>query len=158
MTKLCWAGVLVFLVAAGPAWAEGCRASANDAERLACYDRLAECVIHHDADERLACYDGRIDLQAVPAVAVESDEVFPLPGASRREGAEPLVAEVASVQRDPRGLQYLTLDNGQVWRELSNGRVRFAAGDRVELSRGALGSVNLRVEGRTGYVKVRRVE
>lgn len=165
----------VGLLTVSPAAGANCAAEADDEARLACFDRLAECVTQHDPQRRLACYDAASPRHAAAAKAPpapgrsdvapaarerRADELFPLPGASKDEARaeEGLAAEVVAVRTDARGLHYLTLDNGQIWRELSKGRIRFEAGDRVEITPGILGSVNLRVEGRSGYVKVRRVE
>ncbi|HEX7037180.1 MAG TPA: hypothetical protein VF210_15505 [Pseudomonadales bacterium] len=163
------------LLMVGPAYGAGCTAEADDDARLACFDRLAECVTQHDPERRLACYDAAsarraaaTPAPAAPARPAEApvtrerraDEAFPVRGARDDEerAEERLVAEIVEVRSDPRGLHYLTLDNGQIWRELSKGRIRFEEGDRVEITPGILGSVNLKVEGRSGYVKVRRVE
>ena len=168
--------IVVGLILAGPAFAERCATLADDEARLACYDRVAGCLTTHDPTERLACYDAArpppADVGTAPAEPSDADrasvarqqrsadEICPVPGAADGEerAANAVTAEVVAVQVDPRGLHYLTLDNGQVWRELSKSRLRFQPGDRVELSRGVLGSVNLRVDGRSGYIKVRRVE
>jgi hypothetical protein len=170
--QLIWsiAGCLAALSAA--AETPYCADLADPEERLTCYDHLAECVTTHSADDRLACYDSaqvprsstaRTETPAAepaPPPARTADEAFPLPNEAReaQEESSALVARIVKVEQGPRGYHYLTLDNGQVWRELTDGRMRFEPGDQVELSKGILGSVNLRLEDRTGYIKVRRVQ
>jgi len=166
--------IVLIAFTAGEVQGASCSDTADSSERLACYDRLAGCVTTHDPDARLACYDAvQAPSWAEPPSAGEetaapsepvtpparADEAFPVPGKTRRED-EPkhLLASIVEVDEDPRGLRYLTLDNGQIWRELSRSRVRFQPGARVEIRSGILGSVNLRIAGSSGYVKVRRVE
>jgi hypothetical protein len=52
------------------------------------------------------------------------------------------------------GSAVLTLDNGQVWRQLSGGQLLIKVGDEVEINRAALGSFQMKVPtGRTAKVK-----
>jgi hypothetical protein len=170
MNKARW--MLTMVVLAAEAEGASCGDVIDAAERLSCYDRIAECISTHDPQERLACYDG-VQAHASPdssdagpaaaerpaAPTSSTQGPFALPGKPAREPEpERLVARIVEVDEGPRGRTYLTLDNGQIWRELSDNRVRFESGDEVELRPGILGSVNLRIEGTSGYVKVRRVE
>jgi hypothetical protein len=153
------------------------------ATRLACHDRIARCASIEADDERLACYTARVDASAAetapvvatpPAASAERVPVaeaapaaepaaaadpFPVWGRSSREATpEPVqTATIETVQRDPRGIVYLRLDNGQVWRETARSRHDYAVGDAVTLSRGALGSTNLAADGMRRHAKVRRV-
>ncbi|MEZ5561040.1 MAG: hypothetical protein R3E86_21165 [Pseudomonadales bacterium] len=161
------------------AFADSCTDINEPAARLACYDRLTRCVAVADGSARLACFDAgyrtepsRIPPQpelttapeperAEPAVTPQKkqhdDEAFPLPAAPRDDDAPRIVARIMSVQADGRGRTYLTLDNDQVWREVEPARWQYSAGDAVEITRGLLGSTNLKAEGMSKYVKVKRV-
>ena len=165
MIRSCWAAVIVILAA--DAEGASCADVADPAERLGCFDALADCAMNADPQARLACYDAA-DRSTRPRAAGEPDassrlsrdeDVFPVRGKPRPE-QEPasLVAHITGLGTDRRGRRSLTLDNGQVWRELSPGRLLLEVGTEVELRRGVLGSVNLHAVGRDGYVKVRRVE
>ncbi len=72
-----------------------------------------------------------------------------------KETIEGVIVEVKSNARD---IDYLWLDNGQVWRETGDSRVRFKAGRNVIIKEGALGSNNLTMEGIDRNVKVKRVQ
>jgi hypothetical protein len=70
-------------------------------------------------------------------------------------------AGVATVAFNPNGRFTVTLDNGQVWKQLEgdSGIARFKnkGHDVVTISRGILGSYNLVLEGQTALFKVKRV-
>jgi hypothetical protein len=72
-----------------------------------------------------------------------------------------LRANVTAVAYNPLGRFTVTLDNGQIWKQLDgdSGTARFKnkSGDIVTISRGVLGSYNLVVEGRSALFKVKRV-
>lgn len=71
-------------------------------------------------------------------------------------------ANVSKVEFSPTGRFIVTLENGQVWRQLDadTGQARFnkKGGDAVTISRGLLGSYNLVVEGRAMLFKVKRLK
>ena len=105
-----------------------------------------------DDDRRLKCYD---DIPLQPPVATPSAvaETVAAPPSPAVPDARP--ARFVKLARDNHGL---TLEDGQVWREIEvKRRARYRVGDAVVIARGALGSYNLSSE-RTGHrVKVRRI-
>jgi hypothetical protein len=95
---------------------------------------------------------------AEPTVAAD-DEVFPVRGKpSPREAAPAQIsAAITRVRKNPQGIVYLDLDNGQVWKETTRSKFRYKPGLQVTISEGSLGSTNLRAEGMRTYAKVVRV-
>lgn len=158
---------------------EACRSIADDARRLTCYDGI---LLPETAPQPSAI----AETAAVPDPPVVPDPppVAPAPASAAEDGNvvqrglgrlrglfgrdEPPVekppelqsidAQVVEVVKLARGNHRLTLEDGQVWREIEvKPRARYRVGDKVEIARGALGSYNLSNE-RTGHrIKVRRV-
>lgn len=161
---------------------EACRDIADDARRLECYDGipLPETPPQPSA---VAETPATPVPPAVPE-APPAPSVAPAPASASEDGNvvqrglgrlrglfgrdEPRVekppelqsidARVVEVVKLARGNHRLTLEDGQVWREIEvKPRARYRVGDNVEIARGALGSYNLSNE-RTGHrIKVRRV-
>jgi len=74
-----------------------------------------------------------------------------------------LIASVAEFARTPSGKVLFVLDNGQIWRQIDGdpGNVADPSSTeqlKVAIEKGFFGSYNLKIEGRTGFVKVRRVK
>jgi len=145
ITKSSW---LAVIVAAMPCSAladdsraalRACRAEADDAKRLACYDR--------EADRMLAEPAGT----AAQTPALTPEERFGRRGnmardekdkekAEARELGE-LNATVAEIWTRSDGLMKITLDNGQVWSQNApDPFFRLRTGDKVKIQPGALGS------------------
>jgi hypothetical protein len=113
-----------------------CRAEQDDAKRLACYDREVD----------------RQDSQAPPAVpAATPEERFGRTGVMTREEADrkeqesreltELQATVTEIWTRADGLMVLTLDNGQIWKQVRpDSRFRLKAGEKVKIQPAALGS------------------
>jgi hypothetical protein len=144
-----------------------CRAEPDDARRLACYDREVD----------------RLDAQAAPAAAVVAapaataapaapaltpEERFGRTGAMTREEADrkeqesreltELQATVTEIWTRADGLMVLTLDNGQIWKQVRpDSRFRLKAGEQVKIQPAALGSFLLSGPGKRS-TRVSRVK
>lgn len=140
-----------------------CATEKDDARRLACYDteigRLRAPSAAAPVPAPSASVSGsavattvappgpaKADAGAAPAKpAVAAEDDFGRRGELRKEDerVEPseVTGSVAAVSRGPDGRLVVTLENGQVWREISpNASVRLQTGDTVRIERGSLGS------------------
>jgi hypothetical protein len=136
-----------------------CAAEADDARRLACFDRV---VAGLDATTDIRPRESKAP-PGEPSAAVPGEpsvvpagepsaapvaspaEQFGLPKA-REEGPrlDAIEAKVVRVSRAANGIRTVTLDNGQVWTELeSHSGARFEAGDSVTIKAGAFRSFDL---------------
>lgn len=123
-----------------------CAAISEDATRHACYDRLPQL------------------LKSLPPAGTKAEEKESSGGFSLF-GSTPIPANhidatVEAVTYDF-GLFVVTLDNGQVWRQVSaqGGRVLFSTEkkDKVKVWRGDFGDV-LRIDGHPETYRVRRIK
>jgi hypothetical protein len=154
--------VAVFLlVLPGVTLAQVCTKIEDAAERLVCYDEQnrvsapapAERQAPAPVEEALAPAPGAASETNIKA---ESPEEFGRkePDYGPKEYIEATIVQVAT-----RGeIDYLRLDNGQVWRELQNSHMRFREGRTVRITGGILNSYDLKMEGYNKIVKVKRVK
>jgi len=143
------------------------------------------CTDIEDSTERLACYDAKNEASAtiskVPAAPAEQKVSPPLaetpvretdnrtgttiaadvpddfgreePFDAPREYIEASIIEIATAG----DIDYLRLDNGQVWREVEDSHMRFKEGRKVTITEGVLSSFDLKMEGYNKKVKVKRI-
>ncbi|MFT6436151.1 MAG: hypothetical protein ACJAVI_004208 [Candidatus Azotimanducaceae bacterium] len=83
---------------------------------------------------------------------------FGLPDRGLSEDANYVEAVIVRVQTNAHRIDYLKLDNGQVWREVEDGRLRFKAGQKVRIEAGLLSSYKLKIVGKNLSVKVKRTQ
>ena len=136
--------------------AEVCADIQDDAKRLACYDtrdRAAPGSPEQAADA--------VDAPAIPSAesapaAPENSQDFGKRETPERDklSIEATIAEVVTAG----DIDYLRLDNGQVWREVENNNMRFKVGRKVTITEGILNSYDLKMEGFNKIVKVRRTQ
>lgn len=159
-----------------------CAGVSDDRARLSCYDGLAARA---KAAVQMPAAKSALPPAAQPApapiatVTPPSAPVPPSPPATKTDtfGAESIrkpdtpearaqevdeiKAKVVAVDFSPTHRFTVTLDNGQIWRQIEadSGKARFlkGGGDSVEISRGMLGSYNLVIEGANMLFKVRRI-
>jgi len=131
---------------------------------------LVRCRAVADSAARLACYDALL-----PAPASAAPGVAPPPTAAM--AAPPPVAdfgfELRALQAAPEAIDSrisglfegwrpgtrIRLDNGQVWQVIDDSRAAIDQRDvKVRISRAAMGSFLFEVEGRRSVARVRRVE
>ena len=71
---------------------------------------------------------------------------------------ESVTSVIAETFVDGTRRRVFLFENGQIWREGSNSTLRrVRVGSTATVSQGGIGGFRLRVEGRTGYISVRRV-
>jgi hypothetical protein len=140
-------------------------AAAADPAREKVPPELRSCVGIERNTERLSCYDRGVAalLGAEGATAPSAESSFGLvartPPRAEVTGGEPegvqkVTGKVTAVVTGKDGSAVVTLDNGQVWRQLSGGQLLLKVGDEVEINRAALGSFQMKVpSGRTGKMK-----
>lgn len=126
-----------------PAGLLECRKEADDARRLACFDReIARAA--PSAEQRFG-YRGEVARESL----------------DREKAAAPalerLQAKVQSISTTASGDWVATLDNGQVWIQVPTGtRFSLRVGDEVTITPGALGSFLLSKASGGSSVRVRR--
>ena len=142
-----------------------CRAIADPLERLECYDQRVD---ETSAEARSSSSessgppavpdDDSAESSSVPTkAAAEATAEFGKrahPGRS----VETVTATVSRVERLAYGKIRISLDNGQIWRQLDSKRIRLAAGDTATIKAGHLDSYRLRKEGATTAIRVKRVD
>ncbi len=177
--------VLIVLIGLpGLTLAQDCTDIEDDAERLTCYDANKEAsstipkVLAAPVEQQvpLAPVEQQVPLapveQQVPPAPAEASVGDPddrdgttiaatapdefgstEPFDAAREYIEASIVEIATGGN----IDYLRLDNGQVWREVEESHMRFKEGRKVTITEGIMGSYDLRMEGLKNVVKVRRV-
>lgn len=144
--------------------AEVCADVQDDAKRLACYDARDRAAPGSPEKTADAVEAPNIPLaESAPATpsaaqpsAPENSQDF-----GKRETPEPdkLSIEATITEVVTAGdIDYLRLDNGQVWREVENSNMRFKVGRKVTITEGILNSYDLKMEGLNKIVKVRRTQ
>ncbi|HUQ11873.1 MAG TPA: hypothetical protein VM146_16280 [Steroidobacteraceae bacterium] len=141
-------------------------AAAADSPHEKVPPELRSCVGIERNTERLSCYDRGVAalLGAEGATAPSAESSFGLVAqtpraevarsASAAEDVQKIGGKVTAVALANDGTAVVTLDNGQVWRQLSGGQLLIKVGDDVEINRAALGSFQMKVpSGRSGKMK-----
>ena len=119
---------------------DACRAIAEDAQRLACYDKLQASLSTLLKNKEKA----EFGLEHKPSQE-QSDE-------------ESQSAKIAKIKKSPRYGWIITLENGQVWRKADSDSLNVKVGKTVTISRAIFGSFALTQEGSKRKVKVKRLK
>ena len=158
--------VLVVLIGLpGLTLAQVCTDIEDNTERLACYDANNEApstipkVLAAPAEQNVspALAETPVrepDNRAGTTIAADAPDDFGReePFDAPREYIEASIIEIATAGE----IDYLRLDNGQVWREVEDSHMRFKEGRKVTITEGILSSYDLKMEGYNKKVKVKR--
>jgi hypothetical protein len=130
-----------------------CNGLADEHQWLNCFYAAA-----HQTRSRLGLSAAASAVTAKPPPA----PAFGMPRAAPASQGDRVTARMASYAFDRYGIFTVTLENGQVWRQISGDDVlahwkQPASRYVVRITRGALGSYNLEVRDSAGLFKVRRV-
>ncbi|MEL7481646.1 MAG: hypothetical protein AAGJ29_08790 [Pseudomonadota bacterium] len=136
-----------------------CLEEIEDARRLACYDEIVLGFGAQDPVAEAEPTDGQSAANASPAATPAAASVAATEAATQPEAPPRRVTlPVASFRFDGAGKLVVTLENGQVWRQIDQTNVRRStrdAADEAEIRRGRLGSVWMKIDGGRAF-KVKR--
>ena len=92
-----------------------------------------------------------------PAVVERADDGF---GKKKKISAPAafIEGEIVEVMQNARKIDYVILDNGHIWREYEDYRIRYKVGQKVRIEEGILGSYNMKINGVKKLIKVKRVD
>ncbi len=149
--RLCALIVSLWTVGIGMARAD----SATDA-----LDQVSRCAAIADSTERLKCFDRAAPAAKEAQVPKATDFGKPAP---RPPEVAQVVAAVRELSKTVRGKAIFVLDNGQVWRQIDGDDTNVlepapGSAPKVTITHGLFDSYDLTMEGRNGFIKVRRVE
>jgi hypothetical protein len=160
--------LLVLLAVAGPAMADDaallrCRAIPDVAGRVACYDAIPlGATPATPATSAAPAATASVAAKPAPAAAQAAAANFGLTATQMRKPDEPNALESTLLGRidgwSP-GTQF-RLANGQVWRvaDDSSGSVAEIENPKIRITRNALGTMFLEIEGTNQAPRVRRVQ
>jgi alkanesulfonate monooxygenase SsuD/methylene tetrahydromethanopterin reductase-like flavin-dependent oxidoreductase (luciferase family) len=137
-----------------------CLSFSGTVERLSCYDRLARGAASGALGTSAATQPASPPRVAAspPARQLGQEE---LRGYAPAATPERVVAEISDFQKDAAGRFTISLTNGQVWQQVAGdttaAQYRPGRTHGVTISRGSLGSYDLRFDDRNAIFKVRRV-
>lgn len=120
-----------------------CAAEADQAQRLACFDRVVSTLPQIKADRfgMTADIRGKRD-----------------PVAAQQAKREALSGRIASLRQAPHGEWIFTLDNHQVWEQAEARRsIQFQVGETVHIEHGAMSSLWLAADNNR-KVRVNRIQ
>lgn len=160
------AGVLaVGLLGAAPAWAAKpaapyrapavqavleCQKTADDTQRLACFDAAVAAMAKAETAGDLVTID-REQRRAArrQAFGLTLPSLSFLDRGEKPEEVDRLTAKAAAVSQDPYGKWTIRLDDGAVWRQIDDNRLDRPAhvGSTIEIRKGVLGSFVMKVDG-----------
>jgi len=137
-------------------------------QRLACYDRVAHSLGPVPVPRSVpaqrpvpppVAYAPPV-VAATPPTTGLGSERLPRTASAAPRRAQELTAGIAGITYDARGRFTITLDNGEVWRQLEGDTavLQGARNSTVRISRGALGSYDLNVVGRNASYRVLRLQ
>lgn len=182
------AAVLLAAVAAAQAWAASpremldllaqCADLKDGTQRLACYDKLAPQLretlaatkkpAERTEEDKISLFGfdfgGIFGSREGPTTAEEfGKNQMPVPAPEEGQVLESISAGVTDYAKTPFGKFIVVLDNGQVWRQLDSdtGTARFLkppTDNKVVISRGLLGSYNLKINDQNMLFKVKRLK
>lgn len=150
-----------------------CNGLSSGAARLACFDKAISGRQHSLSLE--VPLDASADVPMVdqtkpatespqieqPVAEQPAKEKVAADDFGKRKGfvtpSEFIASTIVEVKTDRRRIDHLRLENGHVWRETEDHRVRFTVGQTVRIEESMFGSFNLKLDGIKKLIKVKRV-
>lgn len=132
-----------------------CRNVAGDAERLACYDRnVATMVAARDKND-LVVADRETLRETKRGLFGFSLPRLKIFGGTEGEDVNEIQSTVTSVRRAADGFAIFAIADGAHWKQTDGGNTFAKSGDKITISRGALGSYWAKINKDAGVRVVR---
>lgn len=131
-----------------------CRQVANEAQRLACFDREVAALAQAQASREVVVVDrAQVQQTQRSLFGLALPDMGRLLGEGRAEAVE---GAITHIRFDQTGRLTFQLDSGAVWTQTEGRRVRARPGMRVRIRRGALGSFLANVDGQSAVRVIRQ--
>lgn len=154
--------------------AQACSSIENALKRLACYDELfvtqrevavaeqLQAAEHVEPSKQVKPSEKVKLAKSVKALLVPNQNIDKfgrehIKTAEDEQTPAQLLATVVSLSKDPRKNRIFTLDNGQIWKESEQSKLRVKVGHKVYIEKGALSAYFLGREDKTRRIRVRRL-
>ena len=176
--------ILVFLLPGAVVFADAlrdeldvCRGLTDDDARLICYDTAVDrsrqsadggprpAPAPPAAPAAATAATATAAAASAPAANVSQEDLFGKTGDEMQRtvqeatGSEPidsLAATITKLQQYSYDRVLITLDNGQVWKQVDSSSLRLRVGDAIEIGRASLGSFMLKKQGSKRTMRVSR--
>ncbi len=151
-----------------------CRQIEDVEERVACYDRFVDSQspmrsddVSHDMNSDEGSETVSVAETTEPRVVPDAQSLFGTNDAEAKriveasleiEQIDRIVATVTDVRQSTTRKLTVTLDNGQVWRQLDSRPMRLGAGEAVVIRKASLGSFLMEKQSGGRSIRVRRAD
>lgn len=132
---------------------------------FAAEEALLECRQIEDMAERVTCYDSFVDSLSESGPIPDAQSLFGKDDAEAKrivqttlaiEQIDRIEAQVTDIQRSATRKLIITLDNGQVWRQLDNQTLRLKSGESVVVREASLNSFLMEKKSGGRSIRVKR--
>lgn len=145
-----------------------CRQIEEIAERVVCYDKIVDS--HFPTDSSDTDSSDRVEITTPPEITKsnavpDAQSLFGTNDAEAKrlvetslaiEQIDKIVAIVTDVRKSATKKLTVTLDNGQIWRQLDSQRLRLKRGETVIVRKASLGSYLLEKHSGSRSIRVKR--
>ena len=128
-------------------------------------EALVECRQIEDVEERVACYDRIVDSLYESGAIPEAQSLFGRDDAEAKriveatlaiEQIDQVEAMVTEVRKSATRKLVITLDNGQIWRQLDSQTMRLKNGESVVVRKASLNSFLMEKKSGSRSIRVKR--
>ena len=135
-----------------------CSTILSSDERLACFDKLVTASANESVMATTAVTPSITDKILAEDKLVDNFAKEHIKKTKKEQGPNSIFATVSKVKKLLRGQWILYFENGQKWQQTDTSKVKFKVGNKVRLSKAALGAIYLYKDGSNRSIKVKRLK
>lgn len=139
---------------------KACSKISNNQARLTCFDQLTaiksyQVQLSKTTGLKATGLKTELTVEQVDSFSKEQIEKTAEEKASE---IKTILSTISKLEKTSRGKWKITFDSGQKWQQKDTSKLKLKQGDRVTLTKGALGSVFLQKENSNKRIKVKRLK